>query len=200
MEVVTRRKALILTAGLSLGGLVAVAAVRHLPQIQWRTFTETDEKALLALLAVILPSGLTAGDLDRQRCRFQQWLAEYPVQGERYHMQDEYIWFKRGLHLPPSPAQTYSHQLGQLQQEANQLHGRDFGDLSRDQQIVLITSLLSDVRTVTLPDTPQGHLIVDLLCLYYRDPAVVDTCFGKKIGYRTCRGLGDVGSRPGDLI
>lgn len=181
---------------MTLGGAFGLTQVRHLSHIQWRAFTQLEERTLLRILEVILPSHLTAGDLEHQLRHLKQWLASYPGEGERYHMQDEYIWFRRGLYLPPSPAQNYSSQLKRLRQQTHHLYGEDFCNLDREKRGSVVKGLLSEVRISTLPPTPQGHLIVDLLCLYYRDPSVVDACFGRKIGYRTCRGLVDVGSMP----
>jgi hypothetical protein len=158
----------------SIGPLRAWAQTAGFPGDQGET--------LRAVAAVVLPSELGAGQLEKTVGAFERWVRDYRPGAEMDHGYG----FTRLRAKPPSPASTYLRQLQEL---------RLAGDA--DSRRSVVEASLGQAKVIALPQTPDGrHVATDLMAFCFRSSEANDLCYRAHIGRDECRGLAGSDREP----
>jgi hypothetical protein len=138
-------------------------------------FPADQGETLRAMAAVVLPSELSAGHLEKTVAAFERWVREYRPGAEMDHGYG----FTRLRTKPPLAASTYIEQLRAL---------RLAGDAESRRSAV--EASLAQSGVTALPQTPDGrHVASDLMAFYFRSSEANDLCYRAHIGRDECRGL-----------
>lgn len=158
----------------SIGPLRVWAQTAGFPGDQGRT--------LRALGAVVLPSELGAGGLERTAAAFERWVRDYRPGAEMDHGYG----FTRLRSKPASPAPVYLQQLRALHLD---------GDAAS--QRAEVEAAFKEANVTALPQSPDGkHVASDLMAFYFRSSEANDLCYRAHIGRDECRGLAGSDQEP----
>jgi hypothetical protein len=145
-------------------------------------FPGDQSETLRALAAVVLPSELGAGQMEKIVAAFERWVREYRPSAEMEHGYGN----TRLRSKPPSPASTYLRQLQGLHL---------IGDAGSRRATV--EASLAQASITALPQTPDGrHVAADLMAFYFRSSEANDLCYRAHIGRDECRGLAGSDREP----
>jgi hypothetical protein len=172
------RSALTVIGWLPLGNIRAWA--------QSTAFPGSHEHALKELAATVLPSSLGRSGTDEVSLLFVRWVRQYRPGAE---LQTGYG-FTRIRFQPPSPAEKYMTQLGQL--------GTDvFPEKGLTARRSKIAARLNGLKIKDLTSIPEGNdVVADLMSFYFGSSAANDLAYGAAIGRDKCRTLDNSGEVP----
>jgi hypothetical protein len=163
----------------SIGPLRAWAQTASIPGDH---FPGQQGATLRALAAVVLPSELSAEQLEKTAGAFEGWVRDYRPGAEMDHGYGN-------TRLRSKPASTVSTYLRQLQE----LHLT--GDTDARRAAVEVS--LAQAAITALPQTPDGrHVASDLMAFYFRSSEANDLCYRAHIGRDECRGLAGSDREP----
>ena len=158
--------------------------------------TTTDSRVLRSVAGVVLPSALSAEEIDAATQRFITWAREYKAGAE---MSAGYGVTQLQV-VAPDPSTRYPEQLAALEQSAR-VRGASFAELDLVGRRALVEAALADAAVDALPRRPDGrHVAADLMShFYFVSSEGQDWLYNASIRRGTCRGLSSSGARPTPL-
>ncbi len=157
------------------------------------TTTSSLDPALLRSVAdVVLPSDLGADGLEAAVQGFEAWATAHEPVAELNHGYGS----SDIRYSPPDPVPGWQAQLEALELEAQRRHGDAFANLDATRRVGLLRRHVRD-EAAGLP-APLGaeHVAVALMAHWFGSPEGVDSCYGRRVGPRTCRGIENSSAEP----
>jgi len=158
------------------------------------TARNAEDETLRALASTVLPLGsLGSSGTDRVAADFRRWLDGYRPGAELLHGYGTSDLSYSG----PSPAARWSAQLREFESASQGSYGRAFHDLSHDQRLELVDTVLAGEELASWPSPSAArHVAMGLLAYFYSTPEATDLCYGAAIGRNACRPLATSAELP----
>jgi hypothetical protein len=171
-------------------GLVTALPSRIKAFAQLPALDVPDERRLVPIADVVLPSEIGSDGRARVVRSFIRWLQEYRAGADMDHGYG----FTRLRRTPASPVAKYGPQFTALDQRAG---GQGFAGLSVDARRVILEETIAAAKIDRLPGRPDGgHIATDLMAFYFNSDEAHDLAYRAAIGRDTCRGLEGSQERP----
>jgi hypothetical protein len=171
-------------------GLVTALPARVRALAQLPALDVPDERRLLPIADVVLPSEIGADGRARVVRSFIRWLQDYRAGADMDHGYG----FTRLRRTPASPVGKYGPHFAALDQRAGPA---GFATLSPDARRGLLEEAIAAAKIDRLPGRPDGgHVATDLMAFYFNSAEAHDLAYRAAIGRDTCRGLEGSDQRP----
>lgn len=155
-------------------------------------FPQESLASLRRIARAVLPSTLGPKGADEQVERLAVWVREYREGAEMDHGYGR----PRVRYMPASPNERYVSQIDEIDR-ASVAKGNPFDQLDREVQRGILAEAFTRAGVDTLPRRPAGgHVVADLMALYFRSTEANDAVYRAAIGRQTCRPLTSVVDRP----
>lgn len=171
-------------------GLITALPARVRAFAQLPALDVPDERRLIPIADVVLPSEIGADGRVRIVKSFIRWLQEYRAGADMDHGYG----FTRLRRTSSSPVAKYGPHFAALDQRAG---AQGFAALSIDARRVILEEAIAAARIDRLPGRPDGgHIATDLMSFYFNSPEAQDLAYRAAIGRDSCRGLDGSQERP----
>ena len=171
-------------------GLVTALPARVRAFAQLPALDVPDERLILPIAEVVLPTEIGADGRARVVRSFIGWLQGYHGGADMDHGYG----FTRLRRTPASPVAKYFPQFAALDQRAG---AERFAALSVDARRVILEEAIAAAKIDRLPGRPDGgHVATDLMAFYFNSAEAQDLAYRAAIGRDSCRGLEGSQERP----
>jgi hypothetical protein len=160
-------------------------------------FSPADVALLEEIAVVVLPSALGRAGAEAVVQQFVRWHRNYRAGADLGHGYGGGS--TRVRTAGPPPGGGYAVQLAAIARAAD-ARGARFGSLPLETRREIVEAALGEADVQRLPSRPAGgHVVADLMGLYFGGSGAQDLCYGAAIGRDTCRGLPESDRAPAPL-